>query len=145
MVVDDEPTDHRSIVREYSDRLIAHHSACLDSQAVKSTIADVALEKDWWRTVDGRRAVFSRATQLIDTALEKETNGDVAYRIREEVLREAGMSSTLVVEDLVRSRAVDQKPGKARSDSLIRNSSHFIGSALWLPEKAWEACGWPCR
>lgn len=122
MVADGEPTDYRSIVREYADRLVAHHTACLDSHAIESTIDKVVYVKDWWRTVDGRRAVFSHATQLLDTALGKETGGEVAYRIRADVLREAGISSTLDVEELAM---------KVRGESEIRESKErFLDSEI---------------
>ncbi|MYA59130.1 MAG: hypothetical protein F4X40_01040 [Chloroflexi bacterium] len=122
IVTDGEPTDYGFIIRDYAERLIAHHSACLDSHAIESTIAEVEFAKDWWRTVDGRRAVFGRATQLLDTALEKETDGEVAYRIREDVLREAGMSSTFRAED---------SATRVRARSEVRESKErFLDSEI---------------
>ena len=122
MVADRESKDYKAIIREYAERLISHHNGCLDANAMESIIDDIAFAEDWWRTVDGRRAVFNRATELLDRALGKETDGEVAYRIRDDVLRNAGISSKLNIEALITN-------GRDRPE-FVENKEKFLDAEI---------------
>ena len=120
--VDGESMDTRAIMREYAEKLTAHHEARLDSDEIKNVIGSIVFVDNWWRTVDGRRAVFSRATELIDAALGKETDGEVAYRMREDVLRNAGVSERVYVAE--RNTIWRGKP------ELVETKDRFLDSEI---------------
>ena len=114
--------NHKGIIREYARRVIEHHEGSLDAGAIESAIGDIALDEDWWRTVDARRNVFMGLTERLDCALGVETGGEVAYRIRDEVCRDVGVSSKLNME-VLRNR----RPYRA---ALSENSERFLDAEI---------------
>ena len=73
------------VVMKYVTGLLVHHQEAARSDLVDDIIRNTPLQQHWHRTVDGRRAVFAEVTRRIDRALEVETSGEVAYRLRQHV------------------------------------------------------------
>ena len=117
-----ESMESKAIIREYAERLTKHHEGRLDADAMEDVIDSIVFADNWWHTVDGRRTVFSRATERLDAALGKETDGEVAYRIREDVLRDAGVSSKLNEEEGITT-------GHGRLE-FVENKERFLDSEI---------------
>ena len=80
------------IIKAYVEVLVTHHAGTLNPDVTDDMIQSISLKHDWLSSVDGRRAVFSKVTQRVDEALGVETSGEVAYKLRDAAMHNAGLA-----------------------------------------------------
>ena len=93
-IVAQEKQTYKEIIENYTKRVAEHHGHCLDSQDIKSAISDNPIDERMLCTVEGRRAVFGHVTKQIDEKLGVETSKKDAYNIRQNTMRDTGLSNT---------------------------------------------------
>ena len=80
------------IIKAYAELLVTHHGGPLKPDVTDDMIQSISPEHDWLSSVDGRRAVFSKVTQRVEKALGVETSGEVAYKLRDAAMHNAGLA-----------------------------------------------------
>ena len=79
------------VIHEYSGLLVEHHQG---TQSPDIT-ALIPSNDDWLSSVDDRRRVLAQVTSHIENSLGVTISGDVAYELRLEAVRRAGVETTL--------------------------------------------------
>ena len=98
--VGQDEVSETDIIKTYIELLISHHGGTLKSNMIDNVIQSISLEHDWLSSVNGRRAVFSKVTQHVDEVLGVKTSGEVAYDVRDAVMRNAGLADSLTPDAL---------------------------------------------
>ena len=91
LVVQDEQSGVDTI-KAYAEMLVTHHGRTLNPEVTDDMIQSILPKHDWLSSVDGRRAVFSKLTQRVDEALGVETSGEIAYKLRDAAVHNAGLA-----------------------------------------------------
>ena len=120
--IDHDEQSWKGIMKEYAQLILAHHGRSLDSGVIDSMIHTISPEPDWLDSVDGRRSVFAKMTQRLDDALEIQICGELAYRIRNAVIQNAGAPNSLVHQ-------TPHRDGH-RSASIPGNQERFLDAEI---------------
>ena len=88
---DPENSVSEKVIDEYSGLLVKHHQGT-QSPDIRALIPT---NDDWLSSVDDRRRVLAQVTSHIESAIGVTTPGDVAYELRLEAMRKAGVETTL--------------------------------------------------
>ena len=97
--IDNDEQSWRGIMKEYAQQILTHLDRSLDSAAIDSMIDTISPRPDWLDSVDGRRPVFAKMTQCLDDALDTKICGELAYRVRNDVIQNASASNTKIHQD----------------------------------------------
>ena len=88
---DPENSVSEKVIDVYSGLLLKHHQGT-QSPEIRALIPP---NDDWLSSVDDRRRVLAQVTSHIESALGVTTPGNVAYELRLEAMRRAGVETTL--------------------------------------------------
>ena len=80
------------MIKAYTELLVTHHNGTLDLDVIDEVILSISPERDWLSSVDGRRAVFLKVTQLVEEKLGVETSGEVIYDLRNTAMNNTGLT-----------------------------------------------------
>ena len=114
----DNVTAWRAFLTEYVELLVGNHGRSLHPTAIEGLVGKLSFESDWLGSVDGRRAVFSSATQLVDEELGVKTCGEVALRIRTTVMENAGIGNTLAKKGQQEER-IENAPSLSQRERFL--------------------------
>ena len=110
-----EGNPEATVLKCYANLLAQHHKTTLEPEVVNEMITGSVPDKDWMKSVDSLRPIFSELTQRIEDKLDVKTPCEVTYDLRQrakEVASSNGTAPTQTPNGFKVEQGLENPPGK---------------------------------
>ena len=83
------------VIKDYATELASEHGKVLSPEFLDSLLRDIIPKGNWLNNVDSRRSILAMVTRRVDAQLGVETSSEVAYNLRDAVLKRTGLKGKL--------------------------------------------------
>jgi len=87
--------DNDQVIRDYATELAKEHGKILSPEFLDSLLRDIIPNRNWLDNVDSRRSTLAKVTRRVDAQLGVKTSSEVAYNLRDAVLKGTGLKGKL--------------------------------------------------
>ena len=109
--------DDDQVIEEYATELARVHCKDLPPEFLDRLHQEVVPEDNWLNSVDGRRPIFAEVTNRVDAQLGVKTSNEVAYKLRDAVLKGTGLKGKLAPQ--LSSKTPRQQPPKIGPEKFL--------------------------